>query len=193
MSSKFSGRSIIVSAPSGAGKTTLVKHLLKNRKYISFSISATNRPIREFEKDGTDYYFLDTETFKQKIKAGEFLEWEEVYEERFYGTLKTEVERIWKTEKHVIFDVDVDGGIQLKKNFKENALSIFVSPGELNTLENRLRRRATDPEQEILSRVKKARKEMKKAFRFDAIVLNEDLKKAKQDILKIVDKFISNG
>ena len=192
MSSKISGKSIIVSAPSGAGKTTLVKHLLQIRNDLAFSISATNRPIRENEEDGKDYHFFTSEEFKRKIENKEFLEWEEVYEGRFYGTLNSEVERIWNNEKHVVFDVDVIGGIQLKKQLKKKAISIFVSPGSISVLEERLVKRATETDADILNRLKKAAREMKKAAKFDVIILNKDLMDAKDKIETVVTKFVDN-
>ncbi|NND77722.1 MAG: guanylate kinase [Flavobacteriales bacterium] len=192
MSSDKPGKSIIVSAPSGAGKTTLVKHLLKSRKDLSFSVSATNRPIRKNEKDGKDYQFLSTSEFKNKIKNDELLEWEEVYEGRFYGTLHSEVQRIWDSQKHVVFDVDVIGGIHLKKKLKRNAIAIFVSPGDISVLEKRLIARGTDSESDVEARLKKAAKEMKKAAKFDVIILNDDLEKAKKEIVELVENFISN-
>ena len=192
MSSKISGKSIIVSAPSGAGKTTLVKHLLQCRNDLAFSISATNRPIRENEEDGKDYHFFTSEEFKRKIENKEFLEWEEVYEGRFYGTLNSEVERIWNNEKHVVFDVDVIGGIQLKKQLKKKAISIFVSPGSISVLEERLVKRATETDADILNRLKKAAREMKKAAKFDVIILNKDLMDAKDKIETVVTKFVDN-
>ena len=193
MSSDFQGKSIIVSAPSGAGKTTLVQHLLSVRKDLAFSISATNRPIREGEIEGKDYYFFDSSEFKSKIKEGDFFEWEEVYEERFYGTLKSEVDRIWEGEKHVIFDVDVVGGLHLKKKIKEKALSVFISPGDINTLEKRLRLRSTESEKDIQMRMKKSSEEMKTASQFDVIILNRELNKAQVEIENIVAKFLSNA
>ena len=192
MSSKISGKSIIVSAPSGAGKTTLVKHLLQCRNDLAFSISATNRPIRENEEDGKDYHFFTSEEFKRKIENKEFLEWEEVYEGRFYGTLNSEVERIWNNEKHVVFDVDVIGGIQLNKQLKKKAISIFVSPGSISVLEERLVKRATETDADILNRLKKAAREMKKAAKFDVIILNKDLMDAKDKIETVVTKFVDN-
>ena len=193
MSSDFLGKCIIVSAPSGAGKTTLVKHVLSNRSDLSFSISATNRPIRKGEKDGKDYYFFETDAFKAKVKNLEFLEWEEVYEGRFYGTLKKEVERIWENNAHVIFDVDVIGGLHLKEKFQDKALSIFVSPGDIQTLEERLRARSTDSEKDIQTRLEKANEEMQTASQFDVIIVNNKLDKAKSEIEKIVTKFLQNA
>jgi len=193
MSSDFLGKSIIVSAPSGAGKTTLVKYLLSERKDIAFSISATNRPIRKGEKEGVDYYFFDSSEFKAKIKEGHFVEWEEVYEGRFYGTLRSEVDRIWEKKTHVIFDVDVVGGLHLKKKFGERALSIFISTGDIETLEKRLRERCTESEEDIQTRIKKADEEMQTASQFDVIIINRDLEKAQKEIEEIASKFLSNA
>ena len=193
MSFKVGGKAIIVSAPSGAGKTTLVKHLLSRRSDISFSISATNRPKRGQEVDGVDYHFLETDSFKRKIKEGEFIEWEEVYEGRFYGTLIAEIERIWNADKHVIFDVDVFGGLHLKDKFGENAIAIFISPGDIKNLESRLKLRSVDSLEEIQLRMNKARVEMDSAIQFDEVIVNIDLDEAKRTIEQTIDKFLGDG
>ncbi|MEM7160844.1 MAG: guanylate kinase [Bacteroidota bacterium] len=193
MSSDFLGKSIIVSAPSGAGKTTLVRHLLSERTDLCFSISATNRPKRKGEEDGKDYYFLSDEEFKSRIRNNEFLEWEEVYEGRFYGTLNQEVERIWSKNKHVVFDVDVIGGLHLKKKMGDCALAIFVSPGHMDVLEERLRKRETEKEEEILMRLDKAEEEMKTASQFDYILINDALDKAKNELMELTKNFVSNA
>lgn len=192
MSSKdFKGKCIIVSAPSGAGKTTLVHHLLEGDHNLEFSISATNRPRRSFEKNKRDYHFLTTQEFNERIANGDFAEWEEVYEGRFYGTLKSEIEKIWSKNKHVIFDVDVVGGLNLKKTYKEDALAIFVSPGHVNNLEVRLKERGTESESDFKVRMAKAKREMKKAAQFDVIILNEDLDRAKREIDRTVKVFLN--
>jgi len=187
---EFEGRCIIFSAPSGAGKTTIVRYLLEKVKNLEFSISATSRPKREYEVDGYDYYFLSVSNFKDKIKEDEFIEWEEVYTDNFYGTLKTEIERIWKEKKHVIFDVDVMGGIQLKSIFKEKALSIFVQPPSIQELENRLIGRGSETPETIIKRVGKAEVEMKSAQEFDYILINDTLEAAKKEARKVVCDFL---
>ena len=185
------GKCIILSAPSGAGKTTLVQHLLANIPELSFSISACTRDPRGDEKDGVDYYFLKAVEFKKRIEANEFVEWEEVYKDNFYGTLKSEVNRIWEKEKQLIFDVDVVGGLNLKKYFGEKALAIFVMPPDLPSLEKRLRARGTDSEERIAHRLQKAKQELITADQFDHIILNDDLNKAKQEVLELVEKFLA--
>jgi len=154
------GKLFIFSAPSGSGKTTIVKSLLEENLALEFSISATSRPIRGDEIHKKDYYFLSVDDFKSKIKNNEFLEWEEVYENRFYGTLKSEINRIWNKGNHVIFDVDVVGGLNIKRNYPEKALSIFIMPPSIKELENRLRSRSTDSDEDIKTRIKKAEQEL---------------------------------
>ena len=148
-SNNFQGKAIIISAPSGAGKTTLVNKLLDAKLPLLFSISACSRAPREGEEDKKDYYFLSIEKFKEKIKAQDFIEWEEVYEGNFYGTLKKEIERIWKEKKHVVFDVDVIGGISLKEYFMENSISIFIKPPSMEVLSKRLKKRNTEDRKSI--------------------------------------------
>ena len=184
------GKAIIFSAPSGSGKTTLVKHLLSQELGLAFSISACTRAPRGEEKDGKDYYFLSIEEFKKRIQADAFVEWEEVYEDHFYGTLKAEIDRIWKAGKTVIFDVDVVGGLNLKKYFNEQALAIFVMPPDLPTLEKRLRGRGTDEEDRIEKRLEKAKEELLVADQFDHIILNDHLSKAKQEAEQVVKSFM---
>lgn len=187
----MSGKMIIFSAPSGAGKTTIVKHLLSQNLNLSFSISATSRKIRENEQHGKDYYFLRVNDFKSKINNEEFVEWEEVYKDRFYGTLKSEVERIWSNGEHVIFDVDVKGGVNIKKLFKDKALAIFVQPPSIEELKSRLLNRSTDSDQDIDVRISKAEYEMSFANQFDYILINDDLAKAKEEAEKIVRQFLN--
>jgi guanylate kinase len=187
----MSGKLIIFSAPSGSGKTTIVRHLLKVfGEHIEFSISATSRPRRGVEENGKDYYYLSTEEFKEKIKNEEFLEWEEVYAGTYYGTLKTEAEKIWKKGKAVIFDIDVEGGLNLKHLFKENALAIFVMPPNIKILEERLRSRQTDSADSIARRIEKAEKELKTASLFDKFIINEELERAFIDAERIVCEFL---
>jgi guanylate kinase len=185
------GKLVIISAPSGAGKTTIVKHLLKCSLNLEFSISATTRPIRVDETDGTDYYFLSIADFKNRIKKGDFIEWEEVYKDHFYGTLKSEVERIWSKGKHVLFDVDARGGINLKKIYGTNSIALFIMPPSIKELETRLSKRGTDNESKIIMRVQKASEEIKFAGEFDYIVINQDLDRATSEAFKIVSSFIN--
>jgi guanylate kinase len=186
------GKLIIFSAPSGSGKTTIVRHLLKVfASQIEFSISATSRPKRGKEENGKDYYYLSPDEFKNKVEAGEFLEWEEVYAGTCYGTLKSEVERIWNSGKHVIFDIDVEGGLNLKNQFGNKALAIFVMPPSIKILEERLRSRSTDSAESIARRLEKAEKELKTAKLFDRFILNEDLNLAFADAEKILKEFLS--
>lgn len=187
---EFEGRCIIFSAPSGAGKTTIVRYLLKKVKELEFSISATSRDKRDYEKDGHDYHFLSVEKFKNYIHEDKFIEWEEVYTDNFYGTLKSEIERIWSEKKHVIFDVDVIGGIKLKSIFKEKALSIFVKPPSIQELENRLIGRGSETPETIIRRVGKAEKEMKSAKEFDYILINDTLDIAKREGRRVVCNFL---
>lgn len=172
------GKVVIFSAPSGAGKTTVVHYLLSQPLQLAFSVSATSRQRRESEVHGEDYYFMTEPTFKAGIEAGDFLEWQEVYPGQYYGTLKTEMNRIWSTGKNVIFDVDVVGGINLKKYFGSAALSIFLMPPSLDALEVRLRRRGTESEEKLQIRLAKAGKELEMAHLFDEVVVNKDLDEA---------------
>jgi guanylate kinase len=188
----FSGKVIIVSAPSGAGKTTLVKRLLNSNLPIEFSISACNRNPRENETDKKDYYFLSTEEFKSKIKWNKFIEWEEVYPNNFYGTLKEEINRIWNLNKHVIFDVDVVGGISLKKYFSKNSISIFIKPPSLEELSKRLKKRNTESTQSLKTRLEKSNNEMKYLSKYDQIIENDNLDIASQKIREIVKTFLEN-
>ncbi|WP_353128596.1 guanylate kinase [Parapedobacter pyrenivorans] len=186
------GKLIIFSAPSGAGKTTIVKYLLaKHPEKISFSISASTRVPREGEVNGKDYYFISQEEFLHRIAKKEFIEFEEVYSGTFYGTLRSEVERIWATGKHVIFDIDVEGGLHLKRKFGEQALAIFVQPPSLEVLEERLRGRGTDSEEKLQERVTKAQKELQYADRFDVILNNDDLNKACATAEQLMVDFLS--
>lgn len=183
---------IIFSAPSGAGKTTIVRRLLAEGFPLEFSISAATREKRGVEENGKDYYFLSIDEFKTKIDNEEFVEWEEVYEDHFYGTLNSEIERIWKSGKAVIFDVDVIGGINLKNHFGKNALSIFVMPPSIKVLEERLKGRGTDSPERIEKRLAKAKQELITADQFDFVVLNDDLEKAVGAAKLIVKKFLAS-
>ncbi len=188
----MNGKLIILSAPSGAGKTTIVKELLKSLPQLEFSISATTRSKRPAEIDGKDYYFLATDNFKSKIETNAFIEYEEVYKGLFYGTLKTEVGRIWCNEHHVIFDVDVKGGINIKSQYGDKALLIFIMPPSIAELENRLRARATDDEATIRFRIARAEEELSYQPRFDVTVINNQLEKAIAETKNIVTNFIKN-
>ena len=186
------GKLVIISAPSGAGKTTIVKHLLESGLNLAFSVSATTRSPRGIEKDGTDYFFLPVHEFRNRIIKNEFVEWEEVYKDILYGTLKSEIERIWANGNHVIFDVDVQGGLNLKKKFSEKSISVFVMPPSVSELEKRLKGRGTDSPEKIMMRIDKAHEELKLADQFDAIIVNNDLEKAKEEAVLIVSGFINN-
>ena len=184
------GKLIIFSAPSGAGKTTIVHHLLKQIPQLEFSVSACSRPMRKDETYGVDYYFISVDEFKNKIENEEFVEWEEVYKDNFYGTLKAEIERIWKKGHHIIFDMDVVGGLNLKKLFGDKALSIFVMPPSIQHLENRLKMRETETPESIARRIGKAEVELQTANQFDKIVLNDTLEHAFAEAEKVVVEFI---
>lgn len=184
------GKCIILCAPSGAGKTSITKFLLSQDLGLEFSISACNREKRENEVDGEDYYFLSTEDFKKKIENDEFVEWEEVYTDSYYGTLKTEINRIWSKGKNVIFDVDVEGGLSLTKHFGEKALAIFIKPPSIEVLEERLRKRGTEDEAIIAKRMAKAEEELGYSKWFDTIIINENLEDAKQEALSFVKSFL---
>jgi guanylate kinase len=183
-------KTIIFTAPSGAGKTTIVKHLLKKfPETIAFSISATTRQRREAEVEGKDYYFISKEEFKSKIADNYFIEWEEVYDDQYYGTLKSEIERIWKKGKIVIFDVDVKGATSIKHYFKENCLAVFVSPPDIDTLIERLTNRGTESPQSLKKRIARIRSEMKYKDKFDKVIVNDDLKVAFSDAEKLLGDF----
>ena len=182
---------IVFSAPSGAGKTTLVKYILKTFSEIQFSISATSRKARGEEKDGKDYYFLSSEEFKTRIKNEQFIEYEEVYGGNYYGTLKSEVDRIWKVKKIAIFDLDVVGGANIKGMFPDETLSIFVMPPSIEVLRGRLIERGDVSKEEIDVRIKKAESELDYASKFDNIIINNDLEESKKIAFTIIKKFIN--
>jgi len=185
------GKLIVFSAPSGSGKTTIVKYLLQQEELnLEFSISATSRDKRGQEVDAKDYYFLSAKDFKSKIKADEFLEWEEVYRDNFYGTLKTEVERIWALGKHVIFDIDVSGGLRIKRKYPEQTLAVFVKPPSIDELKIRLKKRKTESEDKINMRVAKASAELATAPLFDVVIENDNLERALNEAHSIVGEFI---
>ena len=182
---------IIFSAPSGSGKTTIVRHLLSLKKLnLAFSISATSRAPRGEEQHGKEYYFLSADEFKKRVQHNEFMEWEEVYTGCYYGTLKSEVERLWAMGKNVIFDIDVAGGLRLKQQYPEQTLAVFVEPPSLIALEERLRNRKTETEEKIQMRLNKAEQEMATAHQFDMIIKNDNLQQALQEAERIVTDFI---
>lgn len=187
---KSQNKLIIVSAPSGAGKTTIVRHLLSLPLPLAFSVSATSRAPRTGEVNGRDYYFLSTEAFRQKIEAGEFLEWEEVYPGTYYGTLKSEVERIWNDGKSVVFDVDVVGGLNIKKAYGDKALAIFIQPPSVEVLRQRLRNRSTESEEKIATRIAKAEYELSFAPQFDLVLINNILEEALTEAERVVKNFL---
>ena len=184
------GKCIIFSAPSGAGKTTIVRHLLAARNDLAFSVSATSRAPRGSEQEGIDYYFMSPEDFRSAIAEGAFIEWEEVYNGNHYGTLRREVERLWREGKHVVFDVDVEGGVNLKKIFGARALAVFVQPPSLEVLEQRLRSRGTEREANIERRMAKAGHELSYAPRFDVRLVNDDLEVACREVEAVVENFL---
>jgi len=185
------GKLIVFSAPSGSGKTTIVRHLLSlDYLNLAFSVSATSRPQRGNEKDGEDYYFLSASAFKEKIKAGEFLEWEEVYRDSFYGTLHTEIERIWAMGKNVIFDIDVVGGLRIKKKYPKETLAVFVKPPSVDELKIRLKKRKTESDDKINMRIAKASIELATAPQFDEIIKNYDLAVALKEAEQLVAGFV---
>ena len=186
------GKCVILCAPSGSGKTSIAKYLLQKPELnLEFSVSATTREKRPGEADGKDYYFLTVDEFKKKIENDEFIEWEEVYEGVYYGTLKSEIERIWKDGKNVLFDVDVEGGISLTKYFGEKALALFIQPPSIEELKIRLRKRGTETEEKIKQRIDKAAKEMEYSKWFDTIVINDDLEKAQKEVYLYVKTFLA--
>tara|TARA_R110002049_G_scaffold276987_1_gene455275 strand:+ start:1165 stop:1752 length:588 start_codon:yes stop_codon:yes gene_type:complete len=186
------GKLIIFSAPSGSGKTTIVRHLLgKEELNLAFSVSATSRPKRGKEKQGIHYYFLSLSEFKNNIKNDNFLEWEEVYRDNFYGTLKAEVERLWAEGKNVIFDIDVAGGLRIKKKFPDQTLAVFVKPPSIDELKIRLKKRSTESDDKINMRIAKASVELATAPQFDAVIKNYDLDVALKEAEKLVADFIN--
>lgn len=186
------GKLIIFSAPSGAGKTTIVHHLLKKIPNLEFSISATTRPSRGNEKNGKDYYFISKEEFLHRIAKKQFVEFEEVYTGTFYGTLRTEIERIWQKGKTVIFDIDVEGGLHLKRKYDDQALAIFVQPPSLEVLKERLTARGTDSIEKLNERFIKAEKELDYAPQFDIILKNHDLQTACKEAEELVRNFLKS-
>lgn len=184
------GKLIVITAPSGAGKTTIVRHLVKTFDFLGFSISATTREKRKYEEDGKDYHFMSVEEFKKMRRRRKFLEWEEVYDNQYYGTLKSEVERIWEEGKHVIFDVDVKGAKDIKKAYPEETLAIFVKPPSVEELFARLRNRQTETEASLKKRFARSKRELKYEKKFDKVLVNDDLETALKDAKKMVINFI---
>ena len=184
------GKLVIISAPSGAGKTTIIRHLLESGLNLSFSVSATTRHKREAEREGIDYFFLTVREFKKRIANNEFVEWQEVYHDLYYGTLKSELERIWSEGNHVLFDVDVNGGINLKRIFGNRSISIFIMPPSVGELEKRLVKRGTDSDEKVQMRIAKAEEELSLAVHFDRIIINDDLETAKKTTLNTVFSFL---
>ena len=185
------GKAILFSAPSGCGKTTIIRELMQYFDCFGFSISATSRQPREGEADGKDYYFLSHSEFMQRVEAGDFLEWEEVYQGTCYGTLISETERIWNEGKVIVFDVDVNGGRNIKRHFGDDALSIFVMPPSIEVLEQRLRSRGTDSEESIAKRLARSAEELKQAGNFDVTIVNDDLQRAVDETRSVIDRFLS--
>lgn len=192
------GKAILFSAPSGCGKTTIIKELMAgapaghfNPDDLTFSISATSRAPRGEEQNGKDYYFLSHEEFMARVAKDEFLEWEEVYSGTCYGTLKSEIERIWQAGKVIVFDVDVNGGRNIKKYFGKDALSIFVMPPSVEVLEQRLRSRGTDSEEAIVKRLARSAEELKQAPAFDVTIVNDDLQRAVKETRNVIDRFLN--
>ena len=186
------GKLIVISAPSGAGKTSIVSYLLKNMETLSFSISACSREKRENEIEGKDYHFLGIEGFKRSIIEDSFLEWEEVYKNQFYGTFKSEVERIWSKGKTVIFDVDVVGGLNIKKQYPKECLSIFIMPPSVEVLAERLIRRGSESEESLQKRLDKAEEEISQNQEFDTVILNDDLSIACEETQEVITNFIKS-
>lgn len=185
------GKLLIFSAPSGSGKTTIVKHLLEQTELnLAFSVSATSRPRRGKEKNGEHYYFITVSEFKKHIRNDDFLEWEEVYRDNFYGTLKSEVDRLWAEGKNVIFDIDVAGGLRIKKKFPEKTLAVFVKPPSIDELKIRLKKRSTESDDKINMRIAKASVELATAPQFDRIIKNYDLNTALAEAYELVADFI---
>lgn len=189
----MSNKVIIFSAPSGSGKSTIVGRLLADYPNLEFSISATSRAPRGNETDGREYYFFTREEFEDKIRNGEFVEYEEVYEGSYYGTLKSEVERIWAKGHAIIFDIDVKGGVNLKSLYGDTAMSVFIMPPDMETLKKRLESRGTDSAESIEKRLARAKEEMEYRAKFDHVVVNDDLETAVKDTRRLIDAFLAGG
>jgi len=186
---KFEGKIIIFTAPSGSGKTTIVKHLLSKYPFLGFSVSATNRQKRPKEVDGRDYYFLSPEKFQNRVDEGDFVEWEEVYPGKFYGTLKSEIGRIWSKEKHVVFDIEVKGATNIKKLYPDNSLAVFVKPPSMSELRRRLTNRNTETPASLQKRLARAEEELTYESSFDQVVVNDLLEVALEEAEQIIETF----
>lgn len=185
---------VIIAAPSGSGKTSVVRHLLKVLPdQLAFSISAATRSPRNYEKDGVDYYFISVEEFENKIKDNEFIEWEMVYEGKYYGTLKSELQRIWNEDKAPLLDVDVKGGIHVQQQFPKTSLSLFIEPPSIEELRNRLEARGTETPESLEARINKASYELSFKHQFDKVILNDKLERACKEAEKIVKEFLHPG
>lgn len=190
MEKTFEGKLLIITAPSGAGKTTIVHHLLDTFPQLAFSVSATSRPLRVNEREGRDYYHLSAERFEELIAEGAFLEWQEVYAGQFYGTLLSEVDRLWAEGKHIVFDIDVKGALNLKNNFPERTLSIFIKPPSREVLTERLRNRKTESPEQLQKRIEKAELELGFENQFDVVLVNDVLERALREAERIVSDFL---
>jgi len=188
----FEGKIVIFTAPSGSGKTTIVRHLLKKYDFLGFSVSATNRQKRETEIDGKDYYFLSAEKFQKEIDEEAFVEWEEVYEGKYYGTLKSEIQRVWSKGQHVVFDIEVKGATNIKKMYPDNSVAVFVRPPSLSELRRRLKGRKTETESSLKKRLARAEEEMKYEDKFDKVVINDLLEVALEEAEQIIESFCIN-
>jgi len=186
---EFEGKIIIFTAPSGSGKTTIVRHLLKKYDFLGFSVSATNRKKRKKEIDGKDYYFLSSEKFQRKIDEGAFIEWEEVYDNQYYGTLKSEIERLWSKGKHVVFDIEVKGASNIKKIYPDNSIAVFVRPPSMTELRDRLTKRNTESESSLQKRLARAKEELTYENKFDTIIINDLLEVALEEAEQIIETF----
>lgn len=190
MTSTSSGKLLVITAPSGAGKTTIVKHLIQTYPELAFSVSATNRDARPRERNGIDYYFMSTEEFKQKISSDAFLEWEEVYDGQYYGTLRSEVERLWQNGKHIIFDIDVRGATNIKKAYGSSCLTVFIKPPSFQELVRRLRGRQTETNASFRKRITRIKKELSYETTFDKVLVNDLLDVALKEAELITEEFI---
>lgn len=190
MKKNFNGKMIVFTAPSGAGKTTVVRHLLKTYSFLGFSISATNREKRAHEVDGKDYHFFDTDTFLKKVHNSEFIEHEEVYQGQYYGTLKSEIDRLWREEKHIVFDIDVRGATSIKNIYGDKCLVIFIKPPSLNVIVERLKNRKTETEASLIKRIKRIKKELTYENYFDTIIVNDMLDVCLKDAELKLESFL---
>ena len=191
MADVFDGKMFVFTAPSGAGKTTVVQHLLKKFDFLGFSISATTREKRPTEKEGKDYYFLSVEDFKSKRRKRKFIEWEEVYEDQYYGTLRSEVDRLWQEQKHIVFDIDVKGARSIKKKYGDQCLAIFIAPPSLSVLVDRLTNRKTETPASLKKRIARVKREMKYQDKFDKVLINDLLEVTLEEAECMVEDFIN--